>query len=163
MKLEIWCGWAHPYKIIAKFIVHSIHVPCTFGIIERMGHCKGGNFNIHIWAWIGYFICTRREIRLYLFGKELISCLSRAYVRAFRDKNWPYTLNVKKAAKIRNRYNQVLHLTQRIPHWKVTKTQLNITNESQEVSPFPAGDHKAAMNRRESMSNTRLRWTHINP
>ena len=24
MKLEIWCGWAHPYKTIAKFIVHSI-------------------------------------------------------------------------------------------------------------------------------------------
>ena len=27
--------------------------------------------------------------------------------------------------------------------------------QSQEVSPFPAGDHKAAMNRRESMTNTR--------
>ena len=23
MKLEIWCGWAHPYKTIAIFIVHS--------------------------------------------------------------------------------------------------------------------------------------------
>ena len=23
MKLEIWCGWAHPYKTIAKLIVHS--------------------------------------------------------------------------------------------------------------------------------------------
>ena len=30
---------------------------------------------------------------------------------------------------------------------KVTKSQLDITNDSQEVSPFPAGDHKAAMNR----------------
>ena len=20
-------------------------------------YCKGGNFNIHIWAWFGYFIC----------------------------------------------------------------------------------------------------------
>ena len=26
MKLEIWCGWAYPYKTIAKFIVHSIHI-----------------------------------------------------------------------------------------------------------------------------------------
>ena len=26
IKLEIWCGWAHPYKTIAKFIVHSIHM-----------------------------------------------------------------------------------------------------------------------------------------
>ena len=35
------------------------------------------------------------------------------------------------------------------------KTQFITTNESQEVSPFPAGDHKAAMNRRENMTNTR--------
>ena len=26
MKLKIWCGWAHPYKTIAKFIVHSIYI-----------------------------------------------------------------------------------------------------------------------------------------
>ena len=31
---------------------------------------------------------------------------------------------------------------------KVTTSQLDITNESQEVSPFPAGDHKASANRR---------------
>ena len=37
----------------------------------------------------------------------------------------------------------------------MTKTQLNITSKSQEVSPLPAGDHKAAMKRRESMKNTR--------
>ena len=59
-------------------------------------------------------------------------------------------LKVRKAAKIRNRYNQVPHLTQ-IPHGKVRKTQLNITNKSKEVSPFTAGDNKAAMTRRESM------------
>ena len=28
--------------------------------------CKGGNFNIHIWVWFGYFICLGREIRFYL-------------------------------------------------------------------------------------------------
>ena len=37
--------------------------------------------------------------------------------------------------------------------YHMRKTQLNITNKSQEVSPFPAGDHKAAINRRESMTN----------
>ena len=31
---------------------------------------------------------------------------------------------------------------------KVTNSQLDTTNESQEVSPFPAGDHKAHINRR---------------
>ena len=53
---------------------------------------------------------------------------------------------VSKGAKIRNRYNQVPHLTQDT-NGKVTNSQLDTTNESQEVSPFPAGDHKAHINR----------------
>ena len=48
---------------------------------------------------------------------------------------------------IRNRYNQVPHLTQDT-NGKVTNSQLDITNESQEVSLFPAGDHKTTINRR---------------
>ena len=52
---------------------------------------------------------------------------------------------VSKGAKIRNRYNQVPHLTQDT-NGIVTKSQLYTTNESQEVSPFPAGDHKAQIN-----------------
>ena len=28
--------------------------------------------------------------------------------------------------------------------WESDNSQLDITNESQEVSPFPAGDHKAS-------------------
>ena len=51
-------------------------------------------------------------------------------------------VKVSKVAKIRNRYNQVPHLTQD-NNGKVTNSQLDTTNESQEVSPFPAGDHKA--------------------
>ena len=31
---------------------------------------------------------------------------------------------------------------------KVTNSQIDTTNESQEVSPFPAGDHKAHIKRR---------------
>ena len=50
-------------------------------------------------------------------------------------------------ARIRNRYNQVPHLTQDT-NGKVTNSQLDTTNESQEVSPFPAGDHTAHINRR---------------
>ena len=51
-------------------------------------------------------------------------------------------LKVSKGAKIRNQYNQVPHLTQDT-NGKVTNSQLDTTKESQEVSPFPAGDHKA--------------------
>ena len=58
-----------------------------------------------------------------------------------------YLIKLSKCAKIRNRYNQVPHLTQDT-NGKVTNSQLDTTNESQEVSPFPAGDHKAHINRR---------------
>ena len=44
---------------------------------------------------------------------------------------------VRKRAKIRNRYNQTPHLTQDT-NGKVTTSQIHITNESQEVSPFTA-------------------------
>ena len=56
-------------------------------------------------------------------------------------------IKLSKGAKIRNRCNQVLHLTQDT-NGKVTNPQLDTTNESQEVSPFPAGDYKAHINRR---------------
>ena len=55
-------------------------------------------------------------------------------------------LKVRKRAKIRNLYNQAPHLTQDT-NGKVTTSQLDITNESQEVSPSPAVDHKASINR----------------
>ena len=66
---------------------------------------------------------------------------------AAQTKNKTLTIKVRKGAKIRNRYSQVPHLTQDT-NWKVTNSQLDTTNESQEVSPFPAGDHKAHINRR---------------
>ena len=53
---------------------------------------------------------------------------------------------------IRNRYNQAPHLTQDT-NGKVTTSQLDFTNESQEVSPFPAGDHKSLINRRAGKHN----------
>ena len=49
----------------------------------------------------------------------------------------------RKRAKIRNRYSQAPHLAQDT-NGKVATSQLDITNESQEVSPFPAGDHKVS-------------------
>ena len=61
-------------------------------------------------------------------------------------------LKVRKRAKIRNRYDQAPHLTQDTNR-KVTNSQLDITNESQEVSPLPAGDHKASINRTAQKHN----------
>ena len=85
------------------------------------------------------------------------------------------TMKARKAAKIRNRYNQVPHVTQDTT-WKSDKSAIEITNKiskgakirnrynqvphlTQEVSPFPAGYHKTAMNRRESITNTNINNT----
>ena len=51
-----------------------------------------------------------------------------------------------------NRYNQVPRLT-KDTNGKVTNSKLDITNESQEVSPFPAGGHKATVHRRAQKHN----------
>ena len=69
------------------------------------------------------------------------------HVADFNTHNKLSLEKVSKGAKIRSRYNQVPHTTQDT-NGKVTNSQLDTTNESQEVSPFPAGDHKAHINRR---------------
>ena len=89
------------------------------------------------------------------FNENLHCCNERSHkVTCFRRKcnvtcgqNINYDMKVRKRAKIRNRYNQAPHLTQDT-NGKVTTSQLDITNESQEVNPFPAGYHKALINRR---------------
>ena len=64
-------------------------------------------------------------------------------------------MKVGKETKIRNQYNQVPHLTQDTT-WESDKNKIkHHTQESQAVSPIPAGDHKAAMNRQENMTNTK--------
>ena len=70
-------------------------------------------------------------------------------------------LKVSKGAKIRNRYNQVPHLTQETNR-KETNSQLDTTNESQEVSPFTAVDHKAQINRRAQRHNKNNKENNIN-
>ena len=49
VKLEIWCGWAHPYKTIAKFIVHSI---VTFSFFKNTVTISE--------AWAGPLSCRRQ-------------------------------------------------------------------------------------------------------
>ena len=71
---------------------------------------------------------------------------NKRFVVNKHNMNAETDIKVRKKAKIRNRYNQAPHLTQDT-NGKVTMFQLDITNESQEVRPFPAGDHKASSNR----------------
>ena len=49
MKLEILCGWAHPYKTIAKLIVHSIdmkHIKRDFSLKNRFDRLGGPKISL---------------------------------------------------------------------------------------------------------------------
>ena len=59
----------------------------------------------------------------------VVTCLEKADILAL-----VCDVKVKKRAKFRNRYNQAPHLTQDT-NGKMTTSQLDITNESLEVSP----------------------------
>ena len=86
------------------------------------------------------------------FGVDVYFCLPRMDEESLLDV---FLGKVSKGANIRNRYNQVPHLTQDT-NGKVTNSQLDTTNESQEVSPLPAGDHKAQINRRAQRHNKQV-------
>ena len=66
---------------------------------------------------------------------------------------WTIKDKVRKKAKIRNRYNQVPYLTKDAIWESGKNTRKRHIQESQEVSPFPAGDHKAARNRQDCMTD----------
>ena len=64
-------------------------------------------------------------------------------------------IKVRKKAKIRNRCNQVPHHSQDTTWESDKNTRKHHIQESQEVRSSPAGDHKAAMNRQDSMTATK--------
>ena len=80
-------------------------------------------------------------------SKTLVNKNNLLHISFPKYHNLRVSIKVSKGAKIRNWYNQVPHLTQDT-NGKVTNSQLGTTNESQTVSPFPVGDHKAHINRR---------------
>ena len=63
-------------------------------------------------------------------------------------------MKVRKRANIMNRWKEGKNQESIQSNWKVITSQLDITNESQEVSPFQARDHKASINRRARKNNT---------
>ena len=75
--------------------------------------------------------------------REIMLLYSKLIIDVFSVIMFINLCKVRKRTKNKNRYNQTPHLTQDT-NGKVATSQLDITNESQEVSPFPAGDHRAS-------------------
>ena len=96
---------------------------------------------------IHFKIIQRRHFIKIKFVNKQIKFINLPRIFKGKALSLPLLSKVRKRAKIRNRYNQVPHLTQDT-NGKVSTSQLDITNESQEVSLFPAGDLKVSTNRR---------------
>ena len=67
------------------------------------------------------------------------------------------SVKLREKANVRNQYNQIPHLTQDTICESEKNTRKRHIQESQKVSPFPAGDHKAASNRQDSMTDTKYK------
>ena len=100
--------------------------------VTKIGECYSMSYSNLASLSYQSIVCSKMSVSEILFKADATTCV---------------LIKVRKRAKIRNRYNQAPHLTQDT-NGKVTMSQSDITNESQEVSPFPAGDHKASTNRR---------------
>ena len=52
-------------QVIDAFVNYDMAEGCDCLVLNKRGeciirlfpYCKGSHFNIHIWAWFGYFIC----------------------------------------------------------------------------------------------------------
>ena len=108
-------------------------------LVSGYANNQGADQPVHLRSLISAFVIR--------YFESMISILSTSEILISLDTRFSETMKVSKGAKIRNRYNQVPHMTQDT-NGKVTNSQLDTTNENQEVSPIPAGDHKEHINRR---------------
>ena len=104
--------------------------------------------NMHGWQNLRDYMYSwfqRRCFKVFPHFKSIEAYDSKASIdtRSIDGRIYVGDHKVRKRTKIRNRYIQAPHLTQDT-NGKVTTSQLDITNESQEVSPFPAGDRKVS-------------------
>ena len=101
-------------------------------------------------SWLLDFNC------LLAFMWLLLICISFSGLQCVTFPNvltYFFIFKIRKKAKIRNQYNQTPRLTQDTICVCDKYTIKHHIQESQDVSPFPAGDHKAAMNRQENRTN----------
>ena len=132
--------------------------------LTRLRGCAGWSAHL-LFTWVFYRVAAyitlyahllqvaNKDWTSYIHVTGLFLTRNETVLYRIRPPHRASYIKVRKIARIRNRYGQVPHLSQdnKLESNKIT---IDITNKSQDVSPFPSGDHKAAMNRRKSMANT---------
>ena len=121
--------------------------PPTRGTLEL--HITRANYQAKIWLYADHVIMDLENeppetIDLSQEGKDPVVCMQPFRCLCKYERQQGSGIDTIK-----------YHTCPRKNKCKSNKITINTTNKSQEVSPFPSGDHKAEMNRRESMTNTR--------
>ena len=81
---------------------------------------------------------------LFVFAISTVLFYLKAFYSVYTPNTGPLLISQnKKEVKIWNLYNQAPHQTQDTMYESDKNTIKHHKQESQEVSPFPAGDHKA--------------------
>ena len=119
MTLLHTCTW---FTQLKKFPLVSLHHTCTW--FTQLKQVNIGDFTLYMYLIYPIHVCIYK-------------------IKRFLN------IIVRKKANIRNRYNQVPHLTQDIMRESDKKHKKHNIQVSQEVSTFPVGDHKAARNRKQ--------------
>ena len=140
---------AHPHSLISAFVIHFLeNIICrhdsgeiSIFLLVSVAEVTGLKFALSESPKTG-FLMTRPNTK---GTATLNACASEMQV----------FLEVRNKAKIRSRYNQVPHLTQDTTWQSDKNTGKHHIQKGQEVSPFPAGNHKAAMNRHDRMTDTK--------
>ena len=90
---------------------------------------------MHVWQNLWDFVVSEKIFKVFPHFKSIEAYESMASIdtRSMDGRIYVGDHKVRKREKIKNRYNQAPHLTQDT-NGKVTTSQLDITNENQEVS-----------------------------
>ena len=137
----------HPHSLISAFVIQFLEsIICrhdsgeiSIFLLVSVAEMTGLKFALSESSKTG-FLMTRPNTK---GTATLNACASEMQV----------LIEVRMKAKIRSRYNQVPHRTQDTTWQSDKNTRKHHIQKCQEVSPFPAGNHKAAMNRHDSMTD----------
>ena len=139
---------AHPHSLISAFFIHFLE-----SII-----CRHDSGEISIFLLVSVAEVTGLKFALSESPKTDF-LMTRPNTKGMATLNacaseMQVLIEVREKAKIRSLYNRVPHLTQDNTWQSDKNTRKHHIQKGQEVSPFPAGNHKAAMNRHDRHKTT---------
>ena len=141
--LHIRADWSEHLLVASIFLTVKLLTELNLEFLSLKGGLTGSSKSTHVkmpHCWKSHVVAQMFNVANRSSPADVLGGISSEYMVHV-------PVNVRKNAKIRSRYNQVPHLTQGTAWESDKNTRKHHIQQSQGVSPFPAGDHRAAMNR----------------